>query len=342
MLVHNERTFRDVIEVIRTVDVLEWVRNQRPNSKWVFYRLIQAMVTLTRLNIPVGASVELPCYIARNQSIVSLTNSRHTGEPYRDNLCLFRCLALQAGEGESSLERAATAYFERYIVETSQAREDFCGVDLTELILVEELFSVSIYVYSLDEHNQAVCIRRSVKQFPSMYINLYEKHFSFVKDIQSYSNCFVCKKCDKFFSKPYALSRHEQTCTTNVKHKFPGRVFQIPKTVFQELEDMGLQFDPADKFFPYFATWDIESFQHDVRSTSGAAPLQWTAEHVPASISVASNVPGHENAFCFVTDGDSEQLVSDFVEYLFEISDMSYRLLSEKFESVFRFGCNDF
>jgi hypothetical protein len=98
---------------------------------------------------------------------------------------------------------------------------------------------------------------------------------------------------------------------------------------------MGLQFDPADKFFPYFATWDIESFQHDVRSTSGAAPLQWTAEHVPASISVASNVPGHENAFCFVTDGDSEQLVSDFVEYLFEISDMSYRLLSEKFESVF-------
>ena len=97
MLVHNERTFRDVIEVIRTLDVLEWVRNQRPNSKWVFYRLIQAMVTLTRLNVPVGASVELPCYIARNQAIVSLTNSRHTGEPYRDNLCLFRCLALQAG-----------------------------------------------------------------------------------------------------------------------------------------------------------------------------------------------------------------------------------------------------
>jgi hypothetical protein len=163
---------------------------------------------------------------------------------------LFRCLALQAGEGESSLERAATAYFERYIVETSQAREDFCGVDLTELISVEELFSVSIYVYSLDEHNQAVCIRRSVKQFPSMYINLYENHFSFIKDFHSYSNCFVCKKCDKIFSKPYALSRHEQTCTTNVRHKFPGRVFQIPKTVFQELEDMGLQFEPADKFFP--------------------------------------------------------------------------------------------
>jgi hypothetical protein len=42
MLVHNEHTFRDFIEVLRTLDMLEWVRNQRPNSKWVFYRLIQA------------------------------------------------------------------------------------------------------------------------------------------------------------------------------------------------------------------------------------------------------------------------------------------------------------
>ena len=197
MLVHNEQTFRDFIEVLRTLDVLEWVRNQRPNSKWTFYRLIQALVTLTRLNVPVGAPVVLPHYIARHESIISLLSNRHTGEPYRDNLCFFRCLALQAGEGESSLERATTAYFERYIAETSQAREDFCGVDLTELGVVEELFAVSIYVYSIDEHNQAVCIRRSVKQFSSMHVNLYENHFGFIKDIQSYSNCFICTKCDK-------------------------------------------------------------------------------------------------------------------------------------------------
>ncbi len=30
-----------------------------------------------------------------------------------------------------------------------------------------------------------------------MYVNLYENHFSFIKDIKSYSNCFVCTKCDK-------------------------------------------------------------------------------------------------------------------------------------------------
>lgn len=149
--------------------------------------------------------------------------------------CLFRCLALHEGEGDSRLERAGTAGFERYIQETSQAREDFCGVDSTELSLVEEHFSVSIYVYSIDECNQATCVQRSVKQYPCMNVNLYENHFSFINDIQSYiySNCFVCTKCDKIFPKPYALSRHEKTCNTNVKHKFPGKVFQIPKTVLR-------------------------------------------------------------------------------------------------------------
>jgi hypothetical protein len=97
---------------------------------------------------------------------------------------------------------------------------------------------------------------------------------------------------------------------------------------------MGFQFETADTFFPYFATWDIESFQYVVRAESNAR-LQWKAEHVPASISVASNVPGYESAHCFVTDGYSKQLVSDFVEYVFEISDTSYRLLNEKFENEF-------
>jgi hypothetical protein len=52
-------------------------------------------------------------------------------------------------------------------------------------------------------------------------------------------------------------------------------------------------------------------------------------------ISVASNVPGYDSAKCFVTTGDEKRLVSDFVDYLLEISDMSYRLLHEKYEDVF-------
>ena len=60
MLVNNHTSFNHFIDVLRTLDVLEWVRHQRPNSKWVFFKFIQAIVTLTKLNFPIGAPIELP------------------------------------------------------------------------------------------------------------------------------------------------------------------------------------------------------------------------------------------------------------------------------------------
>lgn len=171
---------------------------------------------------------------------------------------------------------------------------------------------MSIYVYSIDECNQATCtcVQRSVKQYPCMNVNLYENHFSFINDIQSYiySNCFVCTKCDKIFPKPYALSRHEKTCNTNVKHKFPGKVFQIPKTVLRNYKTWVSVESDDNCIFPLFCYVGPGEFSISCYSESNAA-LQWTAEHVPASISIASNVPGYESAHCFVTYGHSKNLV---------------------------------
>ena len=36
MLVNNARTFRHFIDVLKAIDILEWSRRQRPNSKWYF------------------------------------------------------------------------------------------------------------------------------------------------------------------------------------------------------------------------------------------------------------------------------------------------------------------
>ena len=199
MLVHNDITFSQFIDVLRTLDVLEWVRNQRPNSKWVFFKLVQTLVTVTRLNFPIGAPVDLPPYILSNPSIIALANNRHSGEPYIDNLCLFRCLALHQGEGECSLERVTKALFDQYLQETSMVREDFDGVDLSELCFVEECFEVAIHLYSIDETGQAISVRRSVKEFRPMYVNLYDDHCSYITSINGFSQAFVCWKCDKIF-----------------------------------------------------------------------------------------------------------------------------------------------
>jgi hypothetical protein len=211
MLVNNAKTFRHFIDVLEAIDILERTRRQHPNSKWVFCSLVQALVTVTRLNFPIGHPSQLPPYVINNKSIIALAFDRHTGEPYNDYLCLFRCLALHQGAGERHLHRATNSLFGCYLQETSQDRDNFDGVDLSELDIVEGLFEVANNDYSIDEDSLAISIRRSVVEFPPMYVNLHENHFSFIKDISSFCHSFVCWKCSKIFSIPYrltAMSKH--------------------------------------------------------------------------------------------------------------------------------------
>ena len=62
--------------------------------------------------------------------------------------------------------------------------------------------------------------------------------------------------------------------------------------------------------------------------------LQWSARHVPLSVSVASNVPGYEPALCFVTDGDADKLVGCMMTRLNTISDAAYESLLPLYADV--------
>ena len=63
-------------------------------------------------------------------------------------------------------------------------------------------------------------------------------------------------------------------------------------------------------------TFDFECYFSDERLPADSDTLQWSARHVPLSVSVASNVPGHEDAQCYVTNGDSDKLVEDMMAHL--------------------------
>ena len=97
--------------IVQGINILEWTRNQRPNSKWVFHSLTQTLITVTKLNFVIGHPTELPSYIKNNDSIIALTKNSHTGMPYDDNLCLFRCITLHQGKGERSFQRATIKFF---------------------------------------------------------------------------------------------------------------------------------------------------------------------------------------------------------------------------------------
>ena len=325
-LITNRDDFDRFLARIQESDILQWAVAQRPNSDWVCELVTNATFFLNKIvDHPIGCvGVNLPTYVKNNKSIIGLETDSH-GVIYIDNLCLFRCLGLHLG-------RDVTTLYEEY---TDQPVWKFEGVVIDELPKVESMFEVNIVVYNLREES-AQLVRRSLGKHDNiMYVNLYESHFSYIQDMKSYSHSYMCSKCENSLWKyPSLLKRHELTCEAGVRHVYNGGVYHPPPSVFERLDDEGVDVSDSLRFYPYRATFDFECFFTGDNLPANSDKLQWSARHVPLSVSVASNVPGYEPALCFVTDGDADKLVGCVMTRLNTISDAAFASLLPLYADV--------
>ena len=107
--------------------------------------------------------------------------------------------------------------------------------------------------------------------------------------------------------------------------------------MFQELEEECIIVPEEARYFPYRATFDFECYfdKEKALELRNTDKLNWESAHVPLSVSVCSNVPGYEEPKCFVSEGDSDLLLEEFVQYLITISTKSSSLLREQYAEVF-------
>ena len=106
---------QQVREALLNLDVLEWVRQRRPDSKWVVEQVTNVTFFVTKLQgHPIGRGTYLPSYLAENHGLVALDRNHNNGKVYSDNLCFFCALALHNGCRQKNLERDAHHYYERY------------------------------------------------------------------------------------------------------------------------------------------------------------------------------------------------------------------------------------
>ena len=330
-LITNRDDFDRFLARIQESDILQWAVAQRPNSDWVCELVTNATFFLNKIvDHPIGCvGVNLPTYVKNNKSIIGLETDSH-GVIYIDNLCLFRCLGLHLG-------REAAALYAEY---TDTSVHDFAGVTLDDLHKVESKFETNVVVYQLvkidNGKTMAELVRRSPAQYQeTMYVNLHESHYSYIQDIGKYCHSYRCRKCgDSLWKRPWELHRHESTCEAGVRHVYNGGVYHPPPSVFERLDDEGIVVEKMLRYYPYRATFDFESYFDRDNVPADTNTLQWSARHVPLSVSVASNVPGHEDAQCYITNGDSDKLVADMMSHLHAVSDAAFESLKPSYESV--------
>ena len=103
---------QSVHQALQNLDVLEWVRQRRPNSNWVVEQVTNLTFFMTKLRgHPIGRGTDLPSYLAENHGLVALDRNRQAGKVYTDNLCFFRALAVHNGCHPKNLERDAKQNF---------------------------------------------------------------------------------------------------------------------------------------------------------------------------------------------------------------------------------------
>jgi len=243
----------------------------------------------------------------------------------------------------------------RYSAQYPDSR--FKGVKLEELTDLEKLFNINIVVYSLEPHHStqeddddddenseqpiegdvvAHIVRRSHQHYPeTMYLNLYKDHFSFIKNVNCYSKSYQCSRCLKYWKHAGKLHRHEVKCEAKTRLRFPGAAYVVPPTIFEKLGDEGIDIPDELRYFKYFATFDFESMLDRENLPENSKKLKWENMHVPLSFSICSNVPGYQEPKCSITNGDSHDLLKEFNNYLLKISEESYRLLLNDFETIF-------
>ena len=246
-LVSNKDDMAKLKEILKKTDVIESCTKERSNTKWKFFKLTNLTIFAALLkDIPMGCKdAVLPESLLKNHTVNCLTFEKNTRQPYKDNLCLFRALALHL-HGNERLEEETSKLFNLFLVNsTNPDPSKFQGVCMDDIPSVEDIVGINIFIYDIDLIDGAMVgelARRSIKKYEkNVQLMRYNSHICYVDNINALFKAFRCPTCDKYFQKTGKLERHLVSCSERVKHIYPKNVYQLRETLFDKLDSFDIQ-----------------------------------------------------------------------------------------------------
>ena len=169
-LVCTKEDLEKLKSYLNKTNVIESCTRERINTKWRFFKLTNLTVFGALLrDVPMGCKgAVLPEPLLKNRNLYCLTYSENTRQPYNDNLCLFRALALHK-HGNNKLEEETTKLFQLFMNEKEGLTpENFDGVSMDDIPLVEYVASINIFIYIIDIEDGKIIgelLRRSLQKY---------------------------------------------------------------------------------------------------------------------------------------------------------------------------------
>ena len=313
-------------EKIAKMDVIDLCTRERANTKWKFYKLTNVTVFAALLkDIPMGCKdTVLAEPLLKNHNVNCLTFERHKRQPYNDNLCLFRTVALHLFCNER-LEVETSKIFNLFLNNSEEGDiSKFQGVHSNDIPKVEHLLQINIFLYDIEVEDGELIgelCRRSIQKYEkSVKLLRHNNHICYVNNINALFKAFRCTTCDTFFSKAGNVDRRLVTCSDRVKHIYPKNVYELRETLFEKLDSFKIPYKNEQKLFKNLAIFDSESICVKEELYKQTETTTWIGKHVPLSVSISSNLIPEP---IFLCNANHDHLISSFIAALEGLANQS-------------------
>ena len=216
---------------------------ERPNTKWIFEGHFNADVKVVLDHQPLMGTGPLPNWLrnlAHSRLMVAL-------DTYRDNMCLWRCIAVHRGARPDRSTKAAQglakSFFQLRYTPTNCVKTSLDELEKVEMHLNKgTAFSgwLGIRVYEPERVDDKEVVwhltRNPAPQFKNvMTIGIFGKHAFLIKDIKKLGKTYACTHCKARFTKATHLQRHAERCAQGkIVIDCPGEKVEAPQTAYEK------------------------------------------------------------------------------------------------------------
>ena len=228
----------------RESERLDVDRIERPDTKWIFdhYYAVDVKVVLDRQ--PLMGTGPLPDWL---RNLAGGNHAMVTLDTYRDNMCLWRCIAVHRGARADRSTKVAQGLVKSFFklrdtptncVKTSLDELEKVEMHLNKGTAFSDWLGIRVYVPERVDDKEVVwhLTRNPASQFKNvMTIGIFGEHSFLIKDITKLAKTYACTHCNARFTKVCNLQRHADRCAQGkTVIDCPGEKVEAPQSAYQK------------------------------------------------------------------------------------------------------------
>ena len=230
---------------------------------------------------------------------------------------LLGALALQL-HGNGKLGEETSKLFTLFLEINRTNPASFQGVCMNDILFVEDLVQVNIFLYDVDFVDGAMIgelARRSVgKHSNTVGLLRYNSPIRYVFDINEHFKAYRCPSCDTFNTAPN-LERHLTTFSDRVKHVYPKNVYHLRETLFDKLDSFGIPYTDTQILFNNIAIFfHFESICVEDENFKDTETTTYNGKYISIKVPISSNLITEPIFLC--NHPNLRHLVSSFIDAL--------------------------